>query len=170
MTESSESSDDRTRELLKRGSMTLRPATPADLEALRTLLGQAQLTDDGLETELAKDSFVVVTDGHGLFAGAGVEVHEAYGLLRSVVVAPAHQKKGMGALLVDDRLAWSRERGLKALYLLTETAPDFFARRGFERVERTAAPAAIQRSNEFASLCPKSAIVMKFNLRDSGSV
>jgi amino-acid N-acetyltransferase len=49
---------------------------------------------------------------------------------------------------------------LEAVYLLTETAPDFFGKMGFRRIDRTSAPPAIQGSSEFAVLCRDSAVAM----------
>jgi amino-acid N-acetyltransferase len=50
-----------------------------------------------------------------------------------------------------------RARGLRAVYLLTTTAADYFRRFGFEDARRDEAPAVLQRSSEFASVCPASA-------------
>ena len=57
-----------------------------------------------------------------------------------------------------ERLAQSQ--GAKEMYLLTTTAVRFFERLGFVRVEREAAPVTIQRTQEFATLCPSSSTVM----------
>ena len=111
--------------------------------------------------------FAVATDAERVVAGAGVEVHGASGLLRSVVVAADLRGSGMGAALVADRLAWCRARGLSSVYLLTETAADFFARRGFTHVRREEVPQEIRRSDEFSRLCPDSAAVMVRALPDA---
>jgi N-acetylglutamate synthase-like GNAT family acetyltransferase len=56
--------------------------------------------------------------------------------------------------------AGARAGGLTHLYLLTETAKDFFLKRGYHVVPRAAAPTALQTTAEFKSLCPASAICM----------
>ncbi len=146
---------------------TIRPAVEEDGARLRELLREARLTEDGVDEVLAAGGFVVAVADARVMAAAGVEAHGRRGLLRSVVVSPERRGTGVGAALVHDRLEWSRRCGLTELYLLTETARDFFARRGFTRIERSAAPAEIQRSDEFARLCPESATVMVRSLADA---
>jgi amino-acid N-acetyltransferase len=81
-----------------------------------------------------------------------------------VVVALSHRGTGLGKALVADRLAWARRERLAARYLLTTTAPGFFATLGFESVARAAAPEDIRGSREFASICPSTATVMRLLL------
>ena len=78
-----------------------------------------------------------------------------------MVVAPTARGTGLGRALVADRLAWARRERLAAVYLLTTTAPDFFATLGFERSPRGAAPEGIRRSREFATICPGSSVLMR---------
>ncbi|HXI21293.1 MAG TPA: hypothetical protein VNH46_09420, partial [Gemmatimonadales bacterium] len=56
--------------------------------------------------------------------------------------------------------AAARARGIVDLYLLTSTAEPFFGRRGYRVADRGAAPEAIRRTAEFASLCPSSCAFM----------
>ena len=51
--------------------------------------------------------------------------------------------------------------GVHELVLLTTTAAPFFARRGYQIIDRLDAPAGVQRSEEFRGLCPASAICMQ---------
>jgi amino-acid N-acetyltransferase len=149
----------------------IRPAAASDIDAVRTLLREAGLPDDGLADQFGP-SFVVAEAegadaGSGAAAGtlvgaAGVEVHGVFGLLRSVVVAPSRRGTGIGKALVADRLAWARTEGLSAVYLLTTTAPDFFVALGFARTARDAAPAEIRASREFATICPGSSVLMSW--------
>ena len=147
-----------------RGAPAIRAAQASDLTAVRALLLEADLPADGLEDQFGPRYAVAEAGGAsegGLVGAAGVEVYGAIGLLRSVVVAPSHRGTGLGRALVADRLAWARRQGLTAVYLLTTTATDFFARLGFERVEREGVPPAIRASREFASVCPSTAVVMR---------
>ena len=50
------------------------------------------------------------------------------------------------------------------VYLLTETAGDFFPRFGFRPTTRAAVPSAVQQSVEFREACPASAVVMRTEL------
>jgi amino-acid N-acetyltransferase len=58
------------------------------------------------------------------------------------------------------RIGQAQVHGVRRVFLLTETAADFFPRFGFRPVARTAVPAAVQQSVEFSSACPASALVM----------
>ena len=141
----------------------MRPAGPRDLEAVRALLRAADLPVDGVEEQFGP-CYVVAEVGGELAGAAGVEVYGGDGLLRSVVVAPSHRGTGLGKSLVADRLAWARREGLAALYLLTTTAPGFFAALGFVPAARAEAPEGIRGSREFASLCPGSSVMMRLVL------
>ena len=142
----------------------LRPARPADLEAIRRLLAACELGAEGLETQFP-DGYAVVESAGDLVGAAGLEIYGEDGLLRSVAVEPERRGKGLGALLVRGRLEWAVQRGLRAVYLLTTTAADFFAGMGFWAVEREAAPEGIRSSEQYRVACPASATLMCLTLR-----
>lgn len=100
----------------------------------------------------------------GLAGVVGIEVLGRQGLLRSLAVAESARGRGLGRELVRHLEAWSVHNGLEELCLLTTTAAEFFARLGYERVAREAAPAVVRRSEQFASLCPASAALMRKEL------
>jgi hypothetical protein len=54
----------------------------------------------------------------------------------------------------------ARLLGVERLYLLTTDAEEYFATLGFKPIERSEAPAPIQATSQFRSLCPKSAVCM----------
>ena len=143
--------------------MQIRSATADDLGTVSRLLEEAKLPLEGLEEQWGPGYAVAVEDG-SVVAAAGIERYGRYGLLRSVVTAPAARGRGMADALVRNRLAWADTEGLEAVYLLTTTAADYFPRLGFERVEREALPIEIRDSREFASVCPSSAVAMRCGL------
>jgi amino-acid N-acetyltransferase len=130
---------------------------------VRALLTEAGLPTDGLEDQFGP-RYSVAEVGGALVGAAGLEVYGAFGLLRSVVVASSHRGTRLGKALVADRLAWARGAGLTAVFLLTTTAPRFFAALGFERAAREAAPEEIRSSPEFASVCPGTSVLMRLML------
>jgi arsenite methyltransferase len=138
---------------------SVRPARGEDLAELTGLLRAAQLPVEGVADQL-EDGFVVLEENGVLIGAAGLEVYGGYGLLRSVAVAESARGRGVGDALVRDRIEWARARGLRAVYLLTTTAREYFAARGFTQVERDIVPSSIQRSSEFSELCSSTAIVM----------
>ena len=95
---------------------------------------------------------------------AALEVYGGAALLRSVAVEPAHRGCGLGIALTRAALDLAREQGVREVYLLTETAADFFARLGFSRIPRAQAEPAVGRSLEFTTVCPASAVCMVLSL------
>lgn len=142
-----------------------RPAAPRDHEAIVALLAAAGLPASDLAPEKLKHYLVCAPSGDGqLAACVGLEVYGDVGLLRSFVVSPARQACGLGSRGLERMHEHARSHGIRRLYLLTTTASDYFARHGYQRIERGAVPAGIQRSTEFTSLCPASAVAMTINL------
>lgn len=137
----------------------LRPAETGDVAGVRALLLSAELPLDGLDDQFGA-AFVVATDQNEIVGAMGIERYGPYGLLRSAVTRPDWRGRGLGQALTHERIGWAQGQKMKALYLLTTTAADFFSRFGFERVERPLVPDEIRRSREFASACPESAVVM----------
>jgi len=138
--------------------MQVRRATASDLESIRSLLVEAELPVEDL---LAADvKFWVATDALGISGAVGIEDFGRSGLLRSLVVAPRSRSHGLGSELVRELEASMRSRGLKSLVLLTQTAENFFAKRGYIRTPRDQVPEQVRLSGEFRTLCPASAVCM----------
>ena len=137
----------------------VQPARPEDFDAIARLLGDHELPVDGLRDHLA--TTLVARDADAIVGSAALEVYADGALLRSVAVAPALQRSGLGRTLTDAAIALARARRSPALYLLTTTAERYFPKFGFERVERRDVPPGVQASVEFTSACPASAIVMR---------
>jgi len=98
-------------------------------------------------------------EGFGAIEGDGPDR-----LLRSIVVALAWQRRGVGASLVTALSDEARNSGAERLWLLTTGAADFFTRLGWVVADRAAAPEAIQTSDQFTTLCPASATLMMRDL------
>ena len=143
-------------------TLELRPADLADLAACRGLVEACGLPLGGLEHGFP-GGYVVAAD-EILVGCAGVELYDEAGLLRSVAVAPAVRSRGLGERLTRDRIAHARVMRLDSLWLLTTTAPTYFSRLGFAPIDRSAAPMSLQRSAEFAEVCPASASCMRLQL------
>lgn len=133
-------------------------AQPEDLAAIHALLERAGLPVAGLASHL--DTTLVLREGQQLVACAAIEPYGAAGLLRSVAVDPSHRGRGLGGRLTEAAIALARARGIRTLYLLTETAGPFFRRFGFTGIPRGEVAAAVQASVEFTTACPSSAAAM----------
>lgn len=135
-----------------------RAAAP-DVPAVAALLSDAGLPLDG-----AAEAFelgVVARDGSRIVAAAAVERYGGAGLLRSVVVAPDRRGIGLGRDVVVAAEALARGEGIRDLYLLTETAIDWFPRLGYEVVDRAVASAAVGESIEFTTVCRDTGVPMR---------
>lgn len=137
---------------------TLRPARPEDLAPVLALLRDSDLPIEGVGD--AFDRFVVASAEGEIVGVAGLEVYGSAGLLRSVAVAGGWRGRGLGGALTEEVMRAAGRAGVEEVYLLTETAEDFFPRHGFRRIPREDAAASVQASVEFARLCPSSSAVM----------
>jgi amino-acid N-acetyltransferase len=90
----------------------------------------------------------------------GLEQHGDLGLLRSLAIAPEARNRGYAKQLVAKAEETAKYRGINSIYLLTDTAEQFFTKLGYNKVERQSVPNAIKSTAEFSSLCPESAAVM----------
>lgn len=143
-------------------TVSIEPARTEDLPAVLALLENSGLPKDGLVEHLA--TALVARDDGRVVGSAALEVYDATALLRSVAVDAALRGQGLGQRLARAALDLARQRGVTSVYLLTETAADFFPRFGFRPIDRSAAPQAVQQSVEFARACPSSALAMKVTL------
>ena len=103
---------------------------------------------------------IVARKGHRIIGTVAFELSGNCGLLRSLAVLEKYRGQGTGARLVAAAEKSARQMGVKTLYLLTLTADRFFSARGYEKIERSAAPAGIRDTAEFSRLCPDSAVCM----------
>ena len=142
--------------------MRIERSIPGDIAAVEELLSAAGLPLDG-----AREAFslgVVGRDGDRVVAASAVERFGTSGLLRSVVVADGARGRGLGQEIVAAAERLAREEGIGDLYLLTETAPDWFPRLGYEVVDRRVAIAAVGASVEFTTVCRDTGIAMRKHL------
>lgn len=142
----------------------IEPAQSADLTAILNLLSASGLPQEGFSGHLA--TAVVARAGQQVVGCAALELYSSAALLRSVAVAPAYRGRGLGQQLTLAALNLARTSGVTHVYLLTETASQFYPKFGFRAVERVQVPPAVQSSPEFTSLCPASAVAMELRLQD----
>lgn len=139
-------------------SFSIEPASPADLPGILDLLASHGLPQ--AEVERFLDTALVAREGGRIAGCAVLEPYGAAGLLRSVAVAQSQRGLGLGIRLTETAVALARARGIKALYLLTETAAGFFPRFGFRPIARDEVAPAVRQSIEFTRACPASALAM----------
>jgi L-amino acid N-acyltransferase YncA len=137
---------------------SIEAARPSDLVAVLALLARVDLPQEGLTDHLS--TTVVVREAHQVMGCAALEVYGTVALLRSVAVDPARRFCGLGQQLVKAQREEARRRGIQEVYLLTETASDYFSRLGFRLIDRSAVAPAIHASLEWTSACSASAQAM----------
>jgi amino-acid N-acetyltransferase len=143
-------------------SFELRTATARDAEGIRALLEQSTLPTADIAA--SRPEFIVAYEDATLVAVGGLQRFGTTGLLRSVAVSPTRRGHGLGHAIVQRLEQTASDTGVTELVLLTQTAEQFFAQRGYRVIQRQCASAAVQESAEFRSLCPQSACCMSKTL------
>ncbi len=143
--------------------MTPTVVRTSEYEAADALVAASGLPLDDIER--CRDTQFVLRDDAAIIATAALEVHGADAILRSVAVEPTRRGQRLGEQVVAHAIGHARSVGLRALYLLTETAEEFFPRFGFLREPRDAAPPAIQESVEYRAVCGSDAVAMVLELQ-----
>ena len=136
----------------------IRRAEPADLERGMQLLAAAGLPTADLTID--RLALVAIVD-ENLAGMIGLETFGSLGLLRSLVVSPECRRHGLGDQLVAALEDHARALGIIELWLLTLDAGPYFERLGYTGKPRSCAPADIVASDEFSSLCPDDALLMR---------
>jgi amino-acid N-acetyltransferase len=135
---------------------------PGDFAQLEALLRFNRLPAE--DCAGTANIFYGIFEADELVAAGGLEVATDDALLRSVVVQERLRSHGLARKICDHLIAQALSDGKKAIYLLTETAEDYFEKLGFKRIARSQVPAAIAATRQFTSLCPDSASCLKMSL------
>jgi amino-acid N-acetyltransferase len=128
------------------------------VEAIKLLEQCNLLTSDVLETN--DSHFFGLRRNGELYAVVGVELFGIEGLLRSLAVVDEMRGQGHAGALVAHVESFAKKNGVHSLFLLTNTANQFFAHLGYQPIPRSQAPASIRHTAQFAGLCAASADFM----------
>jgi amino-acid N-acetyltransferase len=129
-----------------------------NIQEVKKLLVENDLPIDDVEDN---EVHLFVCQDKGQITGVvGVEVYDSIALLRSLAVDSNHIKLGIGKTLVEFALQYLTKNGINEIYLLTTTAEGYFLKFGFKSINRSKIPSAIQKTKQFESICPQTAIVM----------
>jgi amino-acid N-acetyltransferase len=140
----------------------MRSATLEDLQDVLKLLETSKLPTAGVKNHI--HNFMLEFQKNTLLGCAGLEIYEQAGLLRSVAVSASKRSNGVGSRLVKSILEHAKNQQISNIFLLTETAENYFPRFGFKQVSRAEIPASLQASKELRGACPDSAVVMMLEL------
>jgi len=133
------------------------------LEKLQQFLKKNKLPSQ--DVKLEGSLYFTYQDEHeNIIGSGGLEVYGKNALLRSLAVDENHRNKKLGVSIVNDLMAKAKSLNIENLFLLTETAREFFEKKGFQEIARTEVPEALRNSTEFTSVCPSTAACMLYKL------
>ncbi len=142
---------------------TIMPATERDRDEIRALLATTGLDGDRIDCG-DHCSFLVLRNETGFVGCVALEVFGEEAILRSLAVKEGARGVGYGWMLADNAINLARLRGVRRIYLLTETASDFFAEKhGFRVVMPSTISADVADSATFRN-CAPGAITMRLDL------
>jgi N-acetylglutamate synthase-like GNAT family acetyltransferase len=134
-------------------------ALPGDgMDDLAATLREAELPHEDLGGK-SKRFFCASAAGE-IVGYVGLEISGSDALLRSAVIFIRARRRGLGRAMIEQLLALASDYGIERVWLLTTSVPGFFAKLGFDHVDRTTVPPAIAASEEFSDLCPSTAVCM----------
>jgi amino-acid N-acetyltransferase len=134
------------------------------LDEIKLLLAACDLPTSDISPSDSMLFFGHHSDGE-LVGVVGLERYGTVALLRSLAVAPAQRRHGLGKSLVEFAEAYAAKQGIGSLYLLTTTAREFFFRQGYTDTAREGAPSSIKATSQFSGLCPSTSAFMSKRLR-----
>jgi len=140
------------------GNIEFRFANQLDKNKIKQLLAESNLPNEDIAAHLSN---VILAEHNGQLVGTvGLEILDKAGLLRSLAVKDSCRKKGLGIILMHRMIIHAQHNKINKLFLLTTTAPDFFSKHGFGKIDREQTPQSIQETQEFKDICPASAVCM----------
>ena len=145
--------------------MNYRDAVNLDIERIEHLLKECSLPYNDLNKYI--QNFVVAENNNIIIGVGGFEKYGDISLIRSLAVISEYRGIGVGGkiyALLERKIS---NVGINKLYLLTETATDYFKKVGFTIRVRENIPEAILQTKQFRELCPSTAFVMYNELRES---
>ena len=139
-------------------SIQLQTVPQAEMPLFAEILVSNQLPTD----DLSQPHLWFFSYQNGVRVGTlGLEQYGPIGFLRSLSILPEFHAQGLGSQVVKQLIAEREAFGFAELYLMTTDAAGFFSKFGFHRVERSAVPESIKQTQQYSSICPSSAVVMK---------
>jgi UDP-N-acetylmuramate: L-alanyl-gamma-D-glutamyl-meso-diaminopimelate ligase len=142
----------------------IRPAQRADMPAVRALLEHVGLPDEPARDD-ESGSFYVLRNERGTVGSVALDVLGEDAVLRALAVDPDFRGAGYGWMLADMAVSQARWRGVRRIYLLTESASDFFAAKfGFRVVDRSTLGKQVAHHETFARPNAAQLVAMRLDL------
>jgi UDP-N-acetylmuramate: L-alanyl-gamma-D-glutamyl-meso-diaminopimelate ligase len=140
------------------------PARRADMAGVRALLDKVHLPS-ALATDENAGHYFYLRNERGVDGVVALDVAGEDAILHSLAIATESRGTGFGWMLADVAVQWARHRGCRRIYLLTETASDFFgAKLGFRVVDRSTVSPAVADTASFRSSTDSKFVAMRLDL------
>jgi UDP-N-acetylmuramate: L-alanyl-gamma-D-glutamyl-meso-diaminopimelate ligase len=141
----------------------IRPAQRADMARVRDTLAQVGLDEPARDDEAG--SFFILSNERGVVGTVALEVLGEDAILRALAVDPEFRGAGYGWMLADMAVSQARWRGVRRIYLATETASDFFAAKfGFRIVDRSTLSRQVAQHHTFVRPQGAQVVAMRLDL------
>lgn len=135
-----------------------------DISDVKILLQENNLPVSDINEKI---TFFAQKENEKIIAVGGMESAGEDAIIRSIAVSDPFKGKGLGNKITSRLINYAREKGKKDIYLLTTTAENYFAKFRFKKIDRNQVPAAVQKSTQYTSVCPVSAVVMKLEFNQN---
>lgn len=140
------------------------PARLRDLDEVRTLLESEGLDYSPVEEDDLVH-YLVLRNENGFAGCVSLQVFGEEAILSSLAVKKQARGGGYGWMLADAVVQTAKNRGVKRIYLLTETASDFFAEKlGFRVVDLSTVAPAVAESRTFKAQAERAPVAMRLDL------
>jgi UDP-N-acetylmuramate: L-alanyl-gamma-D-glutamyl-meso-diaminopimelate ligase len=142
---------------------SMRPAHREDMAAVRRVLTVTSLEEPARDEQ--QGNFFVLRNEDGTVGCVSLEVLGDDAILRALAVDSKFRGAGYGWMLADMAVSQARGRGVRRIYLLTETASDFFAAKfGFRVVDRSTLSKQVAASETFTRPAGPQQVAMRLDL------
>jgi UDP-N-acetylmuramate: L-alanyl-gamma-D-glutamyl-meso-diaminopimelate ligase len=142
---------------------SMRPAHREDMAAVRRVLTVTSLEEPARDEQYG--SFFVLRNEDGTVGCVSLEVLGDDAMLRALAVDSNYRGAGYGWMLADMAVSQARWRGVRRIYLLTDTAGDFFAAKfGFRVVDRSTLSKQVAASETFTQPVGTHQVAMRLDL------
>jgi amino-acid N-acetyltransferase len=148
--------------MITKTAITYRSAVDKDLPAILTLLKEAGLPT--MDITPGVQQFFIGDKNSRIVGVIGIECYHDIALLRSMAVSSDHRNGGIASHLVEQLLSYAGRKGMRKIYLVTNTAESYFAKKGFGKIERKEVDKNLEASAELNGLCPASSVIMMKSL------
>jgi N-acetylglutamate synthase-like GNAT family acetyltransferase len=133
------------------------------MPAVRTLLSSVELEEPAREDLFP--AFYVLSNEEGIVGTVALDVLGDDAVLRALAVHSEFRGAGYGWMLADMAVSQARWRGVRRIYLLTESASDFFAAKfGFRVVDRSTLSKQVAASETFNAPRGTNLVAMRLDL------